>query len=300
MWWAISGFLFPHRQVLATAPESWKWTWRRTPGRDCVARSRSHSAESPNALPPNSRPLLTFCSSSPTTSAGTTSPSTDPQIPALCVALACGVILDNYYVQPVCSPTRSSLLTGRHVIHSGIYDPDCNYKTTNAVPTQFTMLPKHLQRLGYETFAVGKWHLGYFAPDVLPTGRGFDKYFGYYGGAEDYFTHTAGFDEYIDIHDDNATIIRPAQGLSGHYSTHLYTDRAVSIIQRFAERHQHNDAASSLFLYLAYQAIHSPDEAPESYKWRFNKTIPDTPDGVGQHRRIVAGMVAALDEESAM
>ena len=207
-----------------------------------------------------------------------------------------GVILDNYYVQPVCSPTRSSLLTGRHVIHSGIYDPDCNYKTTNAVPTQFTMLPKHLRSLGYETFAVGKWHLGYFAPDVLPTGRGFDEYFGYYGGAEDYFTHTAGFDEYIDIHDDNATIIRPAQGLSGHYSTHLYTDRAVSIIQRFAERHQHNDAASSLFLYLAYQAIHSPDEAPESYKWRFNKTIPDTPDGVGQHRRIVAGMVAALDE----
>ena len=66
-----------------------------------------------------------------------------------------GVILDNYYVQPVCSPTRSSLLTGRHVIHSGIYDPDCNYKTTNAVPTQFTMLPKHLRSLGYETFAVG-------------------------------------------------------------------------------------------------------------------------------------------------
>ena len=49
-------------------------------------------------------------------------------------------------------------------------------------------------------------------------------------------------------------------------------------------------------MYLAWQAIHSPDEAPSSYTDRFNATIPDTPDGVGQHRRIVAGMVAALDE----
>ena len=45
-----------------------------------------------------------------------------------------GVILDNFYVQPVCSPTRSSLLTGRHVIHSGIYDPDCDPGTTCAPP----------------------------------------------------------------------------------------------------------------------------------------------------------------------
>ena len=68
-----------------------------------------------------------------------------------------GVILNQYYVQPVCSPTRSTILTGRHVIHSGIYDPDCSPGTTLAVPVNFTMLPAHLKTLGYSTAAIGKW-----------------------------------------------------------------------------------------------------------------------------------------------
>eukprot|EP00937_MAST-01D_sp_MAST-1D-sp2_P000661 g661.t1 len=49
-------------------------------------------------------------------------------------------------------------------------------------------------------------------------------------------------------------------------------------------------------MYLAWQAIHSPDEAPPAYERAFKSTIPDTKDGVGQHRRTVAGMIAALDE----
>ena len=64
-----------------------------------------------------------------------------------------GVQLNNYYVQPVCSPTRSCLLTGRHVIHSGIYDPDCGQGTTYAVPLNFTMLPRHLKAFNYEVRA---------------------------------------------------------------------------------------------------------------------------------------------------
>ena len=64
-----------------------------------------------------------------------------------------GVQLNNYYVQPVCSPTRSCLLTGRHVIHSGIYDPDCGQGTTYAVPLNFTMLPRHLKTFNYEVRA---------------------------------------------------------------------------------------------------------------------------------------------------
>ena len=210
-----------------------------------------------------------------------------------------GVIFDKLYVQPVCSPTRSSLLTGRHVIHSGIYDPDCGQGTTNAVPTEFTMLPVHLKQLGYETHAVGKWHLGLFAPDVTPTGRGFDSFFGYYAGAEKYFNHTVG--KFVDLHNDSiAEGLSQAFGMDGKYSTHLYTQRAISLIHSFAERRlgrREADAVPpSLFLYLAYQAIHAPDEVPDSYQDRFIATIPDTPNRVGQHRRKVAGMVAALDE----
>ena len=62
-----------------------------------------------------------------------------------------GLILNNYYVQPVCSPTRSSILTGRHVIHTGIYDPDCGPGNTLSVPLNISMLPYHLNKIGYES-----------------------------------------------------------------------------------------------------------------------------------------------------
>ena len=82
--------------------------------------------------------------------------TTQVPTPNLDVLAHAGVALDNYYVQPVCSPTRSCLMTGRHVIHSGIYDPDCGQSTTYAVPLNFSMMPKHLKTLNYQTHAVGK------------------------------------------------------------------------------------------------------------------------------------------------
>merc|ERR1712226_926826 len=64
-------------------------------------------------------------------------------IPNLQSLAESGLILENYYVQPVCSPTRSSILTGRHVIHTSIYDPDCSPVTTKSVPLNFSMIPAH-------------------------------------------------------------------------------------------------------------------------------------------------------------
>ena len=105
-------------------------------------------------------------------------------------------------------------------------------------------------------------------------------------GAEDYFTHKV--QAYLDLHDDDIPNgISPAYGYEQEYSTHLYTRKAVGAIEQHAAT---NGASSPLFMYLAYQAIHSPDEAPSSYSDRFSETIPNT------HRRTVAGMVAALDE----
>ena len=117
-------------------------------------------------------------------------------------------------MQPYCSPTRATLLTGRHVIHTGIYGHPHGQPygpgNTFAVLTQFTMLPEWLRELGYESHAVGKWHLGMFSRSVIPTGRGFETFFGYYGGAEDYFTHESF--GYLDLHDDTRTKITPATG----------------------------------------------------------------------------------------
>jgi len=170
-----------------------------------------------------------------------------------------GVQLRSYYVQPVCSPTRSTFLTGRHVIHTGIYDPDCGPSNTRAVRPEFTMLPKHLKNLGYETHAVGKWHLGMHTPEFVPTGRGFDTFYGYYGGAEDYFKHSAG--GFRDFHDDVGASLKPDITDDGIYSTHLYAKRASEIIKSVGEsRRKEAKAAKPFFMYLAWQAIHAPDE----------------------------------------
>jgi arylsulfatase A-like enzyme len=82
-----------------------------------------------------------------------------PQIPTPAIdALAReGVLLGNYHVQPVCSPSRSSFLSGRHVIHTGVYTPWLS-NTNDHLNLSYTLLPTFLRNCcGYETVQVGKW-----------------------------------------------------------------------------------------------------------------------------------------------
>lgn len=81
-----------------------------------------------------------------------------PQIPTpnIDAIAAAGVILNNYHVQPVCSPTRSTFMSGRHVIHTGIYMP-FSQATALRLNLTYTLVPGYLARLGYSTHMVGKW-----------------------------------------------------------------------------------------------------------------------------------------------
>ena len=67
-----------------------------------------------------------------------------------------GVALYNWHVQPVCSPTRATLMSGRHVIHTGIYMPFAQ-GTALGLHLNYTLLPGYLKKLGYSTHMVGKW-----------------------------------------------------------------------------------------------------------------------------------------------
>lgn len=205
-----------------------------------------------------------------------------------------GVSLMNYHVQPVCSPSRATFMSGRHVIHTGIYMP-FSQATPLRLNLSYTLLPQYLKSCcSYEPHMVGKWHLGQNVLASLPTGRGFDTYLGYWSGAEDYITHdTKGAYDFNDNvrHAPGSSAadvtLRPAVELNGTYSTYAMTARAVKVIEKFGG----GDDGPPLFLYLAYQAVHWPLEAPPSYVEKYAGNT-----GGDRRRQMVCAMAKALDD----
>ena len=207
-----------------------------------------------------------------------------PQIPTPNIdALAqSGVHLARYYAQPVCSPTRASLMTGRHSIHTGIYMPFDHGVTNEHLNLSFTMLPAYLRRAAnYSAHMVGKWHLGANTVNATPTGRGFESHVGYWSGAEDYETHTVS--NTYDFFDG----LTPAVALNNTWSTRIFTDAATAIIAAHAAA----PSPPPLFLYLAFQNVHWPLEAPADIVARFANTT-----GGSEERKMVCAMAAFLDE----
>jgi len=188
-----------------------------------------------------------------------------------------GVTLNDYHVQPVCSPTRSAIMSGRHVIHTGVYMAFAQ-GTSPRLPLNYTLLPAYLKKLGYATHIVGKWHLGQNVLAALPLARGFDTHFGYWSGAEGYYTH--------DSHGayDLADGLRTAFEYNNTYSTYAWTEKAVKVIKN-------SNTAVPFFLYLAYQNVHWPLEAPQKYMDRFANAT-----GGNKERQLVCAMVAIMDE----
>jgi len=101
-----------------------------------------------------------------------------------------GVYLSNYFTLSSCTQTRIAFMTGRYPYASGIYDV-IRPETTYGMNLDDESLAEVLNRAGYESHAVGKWHLGQAMYEQTPTFRGFSSFMGYYGpGQLDYFNHT--------------------------------------------------------------------------------------------------------------
>jgi len=99
-----------------------------------------------------------------------------------------GVVLSNYYTQHICSPTRTSLLSGRYQIHTGLQDGIIQAWARVCLPPKFGTVSDGLKKLGYRTSMVGKWHAGIYQSACLPWRRGFDRYYGYLTGSEHHYT----------------------------------------------------------------------------------------------------------------
>lgn len=184
-----------------------------------------------------------------------------------------GAILDQFYVQPVCSPTRAALMTGRypmrHGLQVGVVRPWAQY----GLPMEERTLPQALKQGGYETAIVGKWHLGTFQPAYLPLQRGFDHQYGHYNGAIDYFTHErdGGFDWHRDDRENR----------DEGYSTHLLARESERLIHE-------RDKSKPLFLYVPFNAVHGPYQVPDEYLKPYG--------ALKGNRQKYAGMLAAMDE----
>lgn len=198
-----------------------------------------------------------------------------------------GVILNNYYVSPICSPSRSTIMTGKYPIHTGMQHSVIMGGEPFGLGLEEKLLPQFLKELGYATHAVGKWHLGFFKYDYTPTKRGFDSFFGYWLGAGDYWDQSEA-EMYGSWGLDLRNNTEPVHNQWGNYRTYMFTDHAVNLIN------SHN-TSKPLFFYLAHEAVHSanahqPLQAPKDLINKFNDSIHD------EDRRVFAAMATALDQ----
>lgn len=183
-----------------------------------------------------------------------------------------GAVLNHHYVQPVCSPTRSALLTGRLPTKTGVYTI-VRPKAPWGLPLAERTLAQALGSVGYQCAIVGKWHLGEYQPGYLPLARGFHQQHGHYFGAIDYYTHER--DGKHDWQHNDQPLKEEG------YSTELLSREACRLIKAHPQ-------GKPLFLYLPFNGIHSPLQVPDKYLQGY--------DHLQGPRRTLAGMLSAVDE----
>ncbi|XP_077513069.1 arylsulfatase B-like [Amblyomma americanum] len=205
--------------------------------------------------------------------------------PNLDTLAADGVILNAFYALPTCTPSRVALMTGRYPIRMGLQGFPIGIGEPRGLPLDSPILPQYLKELGYETHLVGKWHLGHYAKAFTPACRGFDTFYGFYNGEEDYYSHTLSYENHTGL--DFWIGTQPNWVDSGVYSTTLYTRRAQQLIRK-------RQKDKPMFLLMSYQAVHGsvgPEllQAPKENVKKFTYIEEKS-------RRIFAGMVDALDQ----
>jgi arylsulfatase A-like enzyme len=182
-----------------------------------------------------------------------------------------GVRFTNGYVSgPYCSPTRAGLMTGRYQTRFGHeFNPGPTPTDDVGLSLAQTTIAQRMRALGYATGMVGKWHLGN-ADKYHPEARGFQEYFGFLGGAHAYFPGKG------------APIYRgKKEAMETEYLTDAFRREAVG----FLERHK----SEPFFLYLAFNAVHTPLQATDRYLKRFPEIKSDD-------RRKYAAMMSAMDD----
>ncbi len=181
-----------------------------------------------------------------------------PNIDALA---ASGVRCTSGYVSaPYCSPSRAGFLTGKAATRFGHeFNPHVGDEAKLGLPLDQRTIANVMHDAGYATALVGKWHQG-FDEAHHPQSRGFDDYFGFLVGGHNFLLHKDAEPKFGTAHSHDLIYRgREVQRLNG-YTTDLFTDEALGFMNR--------NAAKPWFLYLAYNAVHTPLEIVEKHQSR--------------------------------
>jgi arylsulfatase A-like enzyme len=182
---------------------------------------------------------------------------------------------DGYATNMVCSSSRAGLISGMYQQRFGFEHnsgPERYASPKFGVPRNIPTLAEKLKQAGYATGMVGKWHIG-FREGLRPNDRGFDFFYGFLSGARSYYPDAAA----------NSPLSRNGQRDEDEpkYLTDAFARESVAFIQ------QHKD--EPFFLYLAFNAVHTPMQATKKYLDRF-------PAIRNRKRQALAGMLSAMDD----
>jgi len=180
---------------------------------------------------------------------------------------------DGYAPHPACAPSRAALLSGMYPQRFGFeHNPGPEHLASPSfgLPTSIPTLAEKLKAAGYATAITGKWHVG-FKEGLRPHERGFDFSYCFLGGAHTYFPG-----------ESDESIFRNGEPVEEkEYLTDAFAREAVGFIERSKDQ--------PFFLYLSFNAVHTPLEATTEYEKRF----PEISDA---NRKTYAGMVSAMDD----
>jgi len=205
-----------------------------------------------------------------------------------------GVILDNFYTQTVCSPTRTALLTGRYPFRVGMQHITTQLPgMASGIPYDTPLIPEILA--DYESHHIGKHHVGYATWRHTPTRRGFNSFLGYHQGQIDYYAHEIGLATHgvisktvdgLDLWDGHR-VLRTAKG---NYTLELYQKRLKKVVADYTLKYDTEERRklTPLFLYFAHQIAHIPLESRKDEADRCGNLL--------KNRRVYCSMIVELDD----
>ena len=182
---------------------------------------------------------------------------------------------------PVSSPSRAALLTGRFPDLVGVPGVIRTHENDNwgYLSPDAVLLPTVLKTTGYTSAIIGKWHLGLESPNT-PNEKGFDFFRGFLGDMmDDYYTHLRHDINYMRYNQQTINI-------QGTHATDLFTDWAVEYLN------ERNGETEPFFLYLAYNAPHTPVQPPKEWEEKVKKREPN----ISERRAKLVALIEHLDE----